>query len=86
MNNKHGVYITRQQMNEIKRNQRPKKSIRRFINGSNVLIVDRFDPHGEMIEATVLAYDETTDVYTVEQYNGFVELVKSKNVKGWWSK
>ena len=86
MNNKYGVKITREQMNELKRNQQPKKKLQSFVKGSNVLIVDRFDPHGEMIEATVLSYDSEIDCYIVEQYNGFVEMVKSKNVKGWWAK
>lgn len=86
MNNKHGIIITRQQMNELKRKQQPKKKLQSFVKGSNVLVTDRFDPEGEMIEATVLSYDQETDCYIVEQYNGFVEMVKAKNVKGWWSK
>lgn len=83
-NNKHGIKITRQQMNELKRKQQPMKKLQPFVKGSNVFVVDRFDPDGEMIEATVLSYDPEIDCYVVEQYNGFVKIVKAKNVKGWW--
>lgn len=86
MNNKHHITITRDQMNELKRKQQPKKKLQSFVKGSNVLVKDRFDPEGEMIEATVLSYDQEIDCYIVEQYNGFVEMVKAKNVKGWWDK
>lgn len=86
MKREHHITITRQQMNELKRKQQPKKKLQSFAKGSNVLVKDRFDPEGEMIEATVLSYDQEIDCYIVEQYNGFVEMVKAKNVKGWWSK
>lgn len=52
--------------------------------GADVLVTDAFDPHGEKIESIVLAYDDETDMYTIEMYNGYVESVSSGKVFGWW--
>lgn len=86
MKREHHITITRDQMNELKRKQQPKKKRQSFIEGSDVLVNVDTSKNGRWIEASVLSYDSDRDIYTVLSHDGLTLKFKSNKVKGWWSK
>lgn len=81
MKPEHGIKITREEMNKLKRKQNGIKYYKHFIEGANVIVTDPITL--EKLEGTVISYDYEKDMYDIHLSGIEGIFVSSKYVKGW---
>lgn len=81
---KHGIKISREEMNRLKNKENVNKFYKPFNKGTRVIVTD--PSTGEQLKGTVISFDKQNNRYDIK-LNFFSGIIVSpKYVKGWWNK